>query len=102
MKASYMEEDGDPKAHLIIECPACKFPHSIRIDGKGEHNWTFNGNLESPTISPSLLVKQFDKDNNIRLCCHSFIRNGQIIYLNDCTHSMAGKTVDLLDVDDLF
>lgn len=29
--------------------------------------------------------------------CHSFVRDGQIQYLGDCTHEYAGKTVDLPD-----
>ena len=32
--------------------------------------------------------------------CHSFIRDGKIQYLNDCTHEFAGKTVELPDYTD--
>jgi hypothetical protein len=31
--------------------------------------------------------------------CHSFVREGKIEFLNDCTHEHAGQTLDLLDVD---
>lgn len=34
--------------------------------------------------------------------CHSFVRNGKIEYLNDCTHELAGQTVELLDEHDWF
>ncbi|MCZ4340562.1 hypothetical protein O4H52_03015 [Sphingomonadaceae bacterium G21617-S1] len=27
--------------------------------------------------------------------CHSFVRNGQIEFLSDCTHALAGQTVPL-------
>lgn len=27
--------------------------------------------------------------------CHSFIRDGQIQFLSDCTHALAGQTVPL-------
>lgn len=27
--------------------------------------------------------------------CHSFVRDGQIEFLSDCTHALAGKTVSL-------
>ncbi|MGC4033677.1 MAG: hypothetical protein QM754_18485 [Tepidisphaeraceae bacterium] len=27
--------------------------------------------------------------------CHSFVRDGQIEFLGDCTHELAGKTVPL-------
>ena len=29
--------------------------------------------------------------------CHSFIRDGRIQFLGDCTHHLAGQTVDLPD-----
>lgn len=29
--------------------------------------------------------------------CHSFVTGGKIRYLNDCTHHLKGKTVELLD-----
>ena len=32
--------------------------------------------------------------------CHSFIRDGFIEYLSDCTHSLAGKTVELKELQD--
>lgn len=31
--------------------------------------------------------------------CHSFITDGEIQFLNDCTHKLAGHTVDLLEWD---
>jgi hypothetical protein len=33
--------------------------------------------------------------------CHSFVRAGRIEFLNDSTHALAGKTVDLPDLPDL-
>lgn len=53
--------------------------------------WTFDGNMESPTFAPSLLC---NKDWAERRC-HSFVRAGQIQYLDDCFHALAGQTVDL-------
>ena len=58
-------------------------------------SWQFNKDYESPTVSPSLLVTNHKK--NYR--CHSFIREGKIQFLNDCTHKLAGQTVDLPDYD---
>ena len=31
--------------------------------------------------------------------CHSFITDGKIQFLSDCTHDLAGKTVELPDID---
>jgi hypothetical protein len=55
--------------------------------------WKWNGDTEKPTISPSIL------SDNQQVRCHSFVREGKIEFLNDCTHEHAGQTLDLLDVD---
>lgn len=33
--------------------------------------------------------------NPIPFVCHSFVTDGRIQFLSDCTHSLAGQTVDL-------
>jgi hypothetical protein len=33
------------------------------------------------------------------LLCHTFVTDGQIQYLGDCTHALAGQTVDLQEMD---
>jgi hypothetical protein len=37
-------------------------------------------------------------DNRPLDVCHSFVTDGKIQYLSDCTHAMAGQTVDLLEI----
>ena len=63
-----------------------------------DDRWTFNGNFEKPTFSPSMLV-QYPKENpetgHVRE--HFFVKDGKIQYLSDCHHDMAGKTVDMID-----
>ena len=72
-------------------CPACKENHQIALSENdcGFPIWTWNGDTEKPTISPSILV-QWPYHR-----CHSFIRDGKIEYLSDCTHELAGKTIEL-------
>lgn len=53
--------------------------------------WTFDGNTERPTFSPSMLAHP----NELHPRCHSFVRGGRIEYLTDSEHAMAGTTVDL-------
>ncbi len=103
----------------LIFCPACRCGHKF---DKGR--WTFNGDLEKPTFSPSMLVKSVDlpkhnpitddfakgedgeylfgPDGRLLGCkdrvCHSFVRDGHIEFLNDCTHELAGQTVDLPNI----
>lgn len=91
----------EPK-HWAIFCPSCKQVHSF--DGR----WSFNGNQDKPTFKPSMLVnkdvtkadvREYELDGKThryeRHRCHSFVTDGKIRFLNDCTHSMAGKTVEL-------
>jgi len=68
-------------------CPGCKEIHGCQVPG-----WTFNGDINKPTFNPSLLVT-YGKEDKRR--CHSFIKGGQIQFLNDCTHELAGKTVEI-------
>lgn len=70
-------------------CPGCKTGHWFDKD-----IWTFNGDMSYPTISPSVLIT--GGGTNMR--CHSFITDGKIKFLDDCTHELAGQTVDLPDI----
>lgn len=97
--------------------------HWININGtKNEQGagWQFDGNMESPTIAPSVLTKSghyasfFDQKTDTCWCtfeertgrppafkcglCHLFVRAGKIEYLSDCTHEYAGKTIDMVDI----
>lgn len=80
----------------MFDCPGCGCDHGFKTSGKGP-KWQFNGDMIKPTISPSLLVRF----RNIfgPQTCHSFITSGKIRFLDDCTHSMAGKTIDLEPFD---
>lgn len=110
---------------VAFMCPGCKELHEVTILEVGprgrEHVgpcWGFNGNYDRPTFSPSILVRtghfvsghkpgdscwctycaEDDADGTPGFSCtqcHSFVRDGQIQFLNDCTHALAGQTVDL-------
>ena len=77
----------------FIGCEGCKMLHPIHVGDQHKVKWSFNGNLEKPTFSPSLLV--YGDGNQTK--CHSFITDGKIQFLSDCRHYLAGKTVDLKD-----
>lgn len=84
---------------VIFWCAGCKEYHQIDIV-----KWEFNGDFKKPTFSPSYLtwldpnpeadMSQGGKFHN-GFRCHSFIRDGNIEYLSDCTHKLAGQTVKL-------
>ena len=92
---------------IMFRCPGCNSAHRVMVgDGPGPR-WGFNGSGDKPTFTPSVLVtwtepsddpSEFDdtaKDK--KLACHSFVTDGRIQFLGDCTHSLAGQTVDLPD-----
>lgn len=77
----------------VFFCPGCNQHHGF------DSRWTFNGDFERPTFSPSLMVTLGHHPDPPDIC-HSFVRDGRIEYLNDCTHSLAGQTIDLPDVEE--
>jgi len=102
----YTDEPGS----YLIHCPACKFAH------KFDSRWTFNGDFAKPTFRASMLVKWFRYDDfksvsdgtakvgpdgkypGLDIVCHSFVTDGKIQFLGDCTHELVGQTVDLPEV----
>lgn len=91
----------DYKGMYYFYCQGCKCRHQIAISENdcGFPIWKFNGDLENPTISPSVKVEYHGADKDT--VCHSFIRDGKIQYLSDCTHELNGKTVDMIDLDSI-
>lgn len=91
------ERDG-PVVGWMILCPACGNGHRFEVG-----RWSFNGDHQRPTFSPSMLVRVGPMptvpvgrpDAGKVHVCHSFVENGQIRFLEDCTHELAGQTVPL-------
>ncbi len=70
----------------------------------GTPNWTWNGSVGSPTLKPSILTKGagrkfLETGEYVPHVCHSWVNDGKVQFLSDCTHEFAGQTLDLLDVD---
>lgn len=84
-------------------CPGCKTHHHIQHGSDMGPNWGWNGSLEAPTFTPSVLVTydgvDAGQDGAPPAVCHSFVTDGRIQYLGDCTHHLAGQTVDLPPVE---
>jgi len=101
-----MNQDGSHYG-WTFDCPGCDRSHMVTT------GWAFNGDEVRPTFSPSVLVQGVEDitdDAHDRIMagekiatrpyvCHSFVADGRIQYLGDCTHAMAGTTVDLPAVD---
>jgi len=77
---------------LLFRCPGCDDLHSVN------QKWDWNGNKEAPTLSPSVLVT-YKSEGEIVAICHSFVVDGKFQYLSDCTHKLAGQTVEIPNWD---
>lgn len=86
--------------HLELRLPGPSsflcLPVQLRGKREGTGNWTWNGSTEAPDLKPSVLSKM-GRDGGI--VCHSWINDGKVQFLGDCTHEFAGQTLDLLDVE---
>lgn len=86
---------NSPHAFLFM-CPGCHKAHSIRTDPAKSPCWQFNGDMVKPTIRASVLVYEHRNDSGYHQPrCHSFVTDGQIKFLGDCTHDLKGQTVPL-------
>ncbi|MDT8901815.1 DUF6527 family protein [Anaeroselena agilis] len=82
-------------------CPGCKSYHLVSIKPANPNGWDFAGDAERPTLSPSILVNGIAQFHNPAVPrCHSFVREGKIQFLSDCTHELAGQTVELPEVEE--
>ena len=86
-------------------CPGCEEMHQL------PDSWAFDGNLESPTFSPSFKhsgLKRIcvdgkwtgawerDENNNTVLSiCHYILTAGVLNFCGDCTHGLANKQISL-------
>ena len=78
--------------HLFLfYCPACEMSHPYRVTGEGP-KWDFDGDLTSPTFTPSLRVHNVGENGGD---CHLFLTRGEIRFCSDSDHDMAGKIVPL-------
>jgi hypothetical protein len=86
------DQGGNPSQYVF--CPACKTIHLF------DDRWTFNNNFDKPTFNPSMLVHEHRNENYWQPRCHSFVRDGKIEFLGDCTHDMKGQTIELPIITD--
>lgn len=82
----------------VHRCPGCaSMPdrasvHVITTENPYPNGacWTFDGNLDAPTFSPSVRVGSREGTE-----CHYFIKAGCIEYCSDSAHALAGQTVPM-------
>lgn len=90
--------DCDPSeaTHVEINIPG-KYSVRVlplRVNDETERNfWTWNGDIEKPTLSPSVSLSY-----GIGHKCHSWVTDGMVKFLNDSTHENVGKSIELEDI----
>ena len=95
----YVECDAREATHVMLNMPG-PIPTRIipvMINGmrRGTGNWTWNGDTEKPTLRPSILTRGGDGDHR----CHSWVNDGMVQFLHDCSHDLADRTLPLLEID---
>jgi hypothetical protein len=104
---------GDGAGRLvgyIFWCPGCDGAHAVYTALPGRPCWGFNGNVRAADVyaQPSRDVGPLGAAGDRRRTripaaeaakvhdvCHSFITDGRIQFLGDCTHKLAGQTVEI-------
>jgi hypothetical protein len=111
-------------------CPGCEELHSFITQRSDSFRpsgplWDFDGNMECPTFSPSLimwcghyadlrhgrptdscwctynekLIAEGKEPSRFKCSiCHLFLKSGMLQFLPDSTHHLAGKTIPLPDL----
>jgi hypothetical protein len=81
-----------------FKCPGCGYHHTPWTEAFEDQSvWGFNGDVDAPTFTPSILFRTGNSQGPV--VCHSFVTDGKIQFLSDCTHNLAGKTVELPEID---
>jgi hypothetical protein len=99
-------------------CQGCEQMHHVIVEGEKQPKWGYNGNPDAPTFTPSVLyqrdmwvppvtpenIAQWKaapwEQRQEHQVCHTFITNGMVQFLGDCTHALAGQTLALPELPD--
>lgn len=122
MKAKIVRDSEGLFYGIRFDCPGCTWsdgtpsPKVIPVNwlppgetqesphNAGKPHWSFNGDFDKPVLGPSVLQWRGNEGDEYFRRCHSFVgcngaQPGQITFLGDCTHALAGQTVDLPEIE---
>ena len=111
----YMKVKLRENGYISFRCPA---GHDHWVDIKSaeypEHRWTFNGDLEKPTLNPSVMERagwfvdievhkkadsEYSRFSPNSYKCHFILTDGILHFQNDCSHGLADHKVPLVDIE---
>lgn len=108
---------------LLYWCQGCESLHRVNVGEGPGPRWGWNGDVDKPVFTPSVLT-QWDHavppvtaenleqwkvapwpQTKVHEVCHTFIgcngaQPGEVIFLGDCTHSLAGQTLPFPQLPD--
>lgn len=94
----YVDCDVEDSTHVTLNFPGPVGILTLPVIRSGSRAgtpcWTWNGDVEKPTLRPSILTTQ--EWNGLR--CHTWVNDGKAQFLDDCSHPLRGQTVDMLEV----
>ena len=94
---------------LTFWCEGCGEAHVVWVGEGSGPRWGWNGDVEKPVFTPSVLVTYRSWEpaasaenpnpgpqRQVERRCHTFVgcngaKPGEIRYLEDCTHALAGQ-----------
>lgn len=94
----YEKCSAEEATHVTINIPGptghLTLPVILSGPRKGTGKWSWNGSVDKPTLRPSV-----ETDSWRGWKCHSWITEGNAVFLDDCTHEFRNQTVPLLDAN---
>lgn len=103
-----IDDHGTVYQALVFICPGCAAGgpegyeglHMLPVNAPniGKASWDWNGDLERPTLSPSILTNKDNTEASSHPRCHSFLKNGVFEFLSDFTHPLANMQVEMPDL----
>jgi hypothetical protein len=106
-KVLVRRDDAGNILDYAVYCTACRRLHYFPNDGR----WSFNGDVDRPTFSPSMneAIGPIDDPDAARkhgvkpggkARCHFIVTDGEITYCSDCTHHHCAKRMPLEEIPD--
>jgi len=93
MKLKPLDDGHGNLRGYAFHCPGCDHAHVYYTSGPVV--WSFDGNMETPTFSPSLLNRCPDHTDPKQRLCHLTLASGMLHFYPDCSHDLAGRVVEL-------
>lgn len=112
----YVDAPINEATHITLNFPGPVGLLTLPVIRSGTRDgtvcWTWNGDVDKPTLRPSVLTNGFyrmteseyqtvrsgGKIDRRDYRCHTWVTDGQAQFLDDCNHELRGQAVDMMEV----